>query len=257
MKFGVNTSPYRDLMQELEALIKMNPDFIEFKIEPPGGPADYIIRQSAAIKKFLSKHNITATAHAPWWIELGSPDVVVRATWIAEVKRIIDACAKIGATILVVHGNVSGLGFVTEREKKRSMATLADSFSFLNNYGSKKGVTVTLENTWETPAEFAYILKQAKDLKVTIDIAHAYLEKGTPNVETFLKRFKDRIVYIQISDNGGTSDDHEEIGNGKIPWRTIGRILKDSGYDGGVVLEVFKEKAAVKRSLKKIRRLWQ
>ena len=256
MKFGGNTYPDRDVLRELPVLAAMKPDIIEFDIEPPGAPAEYVIKHGNKIKKFLESKGIEATAHAPWWVELGSPEIIVRATWISETKKIIDACEKIGATVLVVHGNVSGLGFASEAMKKKSMVTLAESFLFLKKYGEKKGVTVTIENTWETPDELAYILKHAKDLKVTIDIGHAYMQGGMPGIETFLTRFADRIAHIQLSDNSGKSDDHEELGKGKMPLRTVGRILKGIGYDGTVALEVFRDKPAVKRSLKMIRKLW-
>jgi sugar phosphate isomerase/epimerase len=256
MKFGGNTYPHRDLMQELEQLAAMNPDLIEFDLEPPGAPPDYVIRQAGTIKKFLDERGLAATGHAPFWVELGSPDLVVRATWIAEVKKMVDACSKIGARTLVIHGNISGLGFISEVTKKKSMQILAESFSFLRQYGEKRNVIVTLENTWESPDEFAYILKHAPDLKVTIDIGHAYMQGGMHGIEIFLKRFAGRIAHIQVSDNGGHSDDHEELGKGKVPLRAVGKLLKSIGYDGTVALEVFKDKPAVKRSLKFIRKIW-
>jgi sugar phosphate isomerase/epimerase len=137
-----------------------------------------------------------------------------------------------------------------------SLETLAESFSFLKKYGDGKGVIVSLENTWQSPEEFEYILKHANGVMTTIDISHAYMQGGMPKIEEFLQRFRNSMVHLHISDNNGKSDSHEEIGKGRIPFHTVWKLIKKIDYNGTVTLEVFKDKTAVKRSLKIIKDMW-
>jgi L-ribulose-5-phosphate 3-epimerase UlaE len=49
----------------------------------------------------------------------------------------------------------------------------------------------------------------------------------------------DRLLHVHLSDNKGKSDDHLAIGAGTIDWKKELRLLKASGYDDTITLEIF------------------
>ena len=67
---------------------------------------------------------------------------------------------------------------------------------------------------------------------MTFDFGHA---NTVGKVNEFLP-FVKKAVHIHIHDNHGLSDEHLALGDGTIPWETVGRaITKD--YQGVIVIE--------------------
>jgi sugar phosphate isomerase/epimerase len=64
---------------------------------------------------------------------------------------------------------------------------------------------------------------------------------------------------VHLSDNFGKREDlHLPLGAGAIDWRNIISMLKNSGYDGTITLEVFsQDRRYLLFSRDKLREIWE
>lgn len=104
---------------------------------------------------------------------------------------------------------------------------------------------------------FAYVADNVPDLKINLDISHAYMNGGMKVVEDFINYFGDRIVHFHFSDSFGKADEHLSIGNGKINYEKIVELIKKMNYDKTITLEIFElPRTNVTKSLNKIKKLF-
>lgn len=67
---------------------------------------------------------------------------------------------------------------------------------------------------------------------VLLDVAHANATKEP--LELVIAKLEDRLMYVHLADNDGTSSAHLPVGQGNINFRSILRRLKEIGYEGYV-----------------------
>ncbi|MGB5985147.1 MAG: sugar phosphate isomerase/epimerase, partial [Desulfobacterales bacterium] len=90
------------------------------------------------------------------------------------------------------------------------------------------------------PAEFAPLFETYAELKLTLDLGHAFIgAKGPARILDFIQRFPDRLHHIHVSDNRGKQDDHKPLGQGTLPYGEVLRTLAAIGYDETMTLEIF------------------
>jgi len=113
----------------------------------------------------------------------------------------------------------------------------------LNNKAKSIGIPLMLENVWYSFSRNLTELEKIVDaigdpnLGVCFDIGNA-LPYG--NVEEWLLRFKGKIGKIHITDSIGVNPPEIcSIGQGKVDWINVGKIVKDMNYTGDLTLELF------------------
>jgi sugar phosphate isomerase/epimerase len=84
---------------------------------------------------------------------------------------------------------------------------------------------------------------------IAMDLGHAHLEG---QIQPFFNLIADKIVHIHTSDNDGTEDQHNGVGEGNIDWNWFAQTLHKIGYDKNVIVESMTN---VPQSLQKLRRL--
>jgi sugar phosphate isomerase/epimerase len=67
---------------------------------------------------------------------------------------------------------------------------------------------------------------------MTFDFGHANTIGKVPEFLVHVKK----AHHIHIHDNHGMSDEHLALGDGTIPWKTVGKRIADE-YQGVVVIE--------------------
>ncbi|MBT7062709.1 sugar phosphate isomerase/epimerase, partial [Candidatus Woesearchaeota archaeon] len=67
-------------------------------------------------------------------------------------------------------------------------------------------------------------------------------------IEKYFKVFGKNIIHIHISDNFGEEDDHLQLGDGKINWKKVAKLLKKYKYNGTITPEVFNGTGGAKRA---------
>jgi sugar phosphate isomerase/epimerase len=119
------------------------------------------------------------------------------------------------------------------------------------------GVPIAIENV---PEPYPCLMKSVEDFEnfyaqmnenigIVLDVGHTNINGQT---ESFLRTLESKIVHLHVSDNDGKSDQHLGVGRGTVDWRGLIMLLKESAYDGTVVIESVDH---VEESLQKLREL--
>lgn len=170
-----------------------------------------------------------------------SPDAAKREAGLTRLKQAVDVCSAAGVKLLCgpLHsalGEFSGQGR-TEDEWKYGAETL----SAAAEYAHSAGVTLVLEylnrfecyflNCAEDCARFCREVNQP-GLKMMYDTFHANIEEK--NIADAIRTCADQTVHVHISEN-----DRSTPGAGHVDWDTTFATLKETGYEGWMVVEAF------------------
>ena len=228
-------------------------DFIDLTLEGPGARVEDI--DVGALEEVLRSTGLGIVGHTAWYLPFGSPVPEVRAGAVAAVEATFEPLARLGATYVNVHVDRGINAFPYD-------ATLhwnAESFGRLAERAEPFGLTVIVENVvnnYNTAKAFRVLLDAHPTLRLHLDIAHANV-KGEKTSD-FLKAHGGKLVHVHVSDNKRVNDDHLPLGVGAIDWPEQLGLLKASGYDGTITVEVFTpDRAFVVDSAERVRRIWQ
>ena len=170
-----------------------------------------------------------------------SSDAAQRAAGLDRLKKAVDVCAAAGVSLLCgpLHsalGEFSGSGR-TEDEWRYGAETLGAAAE----YAHAAGVTLVLEylnrfecyflNCAEDCARFCREVNQP-GLKMMYDTFHANIEEK--DIATAIRTCADQTVHVHISEN-----DRSTPGEGHVDWDTTFATLRETGYDGWMVVEAF------------------
>jgi sugar phosphate isomerase/epimerase len=111
-------------------------------------------------------------------------------------------------------------------------------------YAGEYGVKCLIENV---PNPTPYLLVTVDDFQLfeeemktpmsyVLDVAHAHLQGEEFR---FIKEFGHKIDHVHVSDNFGNQDLHLPLGEGNIKWDRVINALKDTGFDGWLVIESY------------------
>ena len=242
MKFGMNLllwsgDLHDDMLPVLESLKKMGYDGVEL----PLFNAD--VDHWAAWGKKLDDLGLERTAVTVRGEEDNpiSPDASVRAAGVAATKQVLECCQAVNAQTLVgpyhsALGLFSGAG-PTEDEWKWGVESMQQVAEFAGQVDVMLGVEYL--NRFET-----YLLNCAADTvrfvedvnhpscKMMYDTFHANIEEKSP--AEAIKAAAKHTVHVHISEN-----DRSTPGTGGVNWDANFDALKESGYDGWMMIEAF------------------
>ena len=196
--------------------------------------------------------------HLPTFVSLADLTKSIRDASVKEMTDSLVSASEVGARKAVLHPwYINGLAvLVTDQAKQYGL----ESLEVIVEKADQLGITLCLENMFPKagsltdPDEFEEVLDRFPTLKITLDTGHAHIgrKRGNRNLE-FIKRFGNRINHIHVSDNFGKEDNHLPIGAGNIDFITIFKVLKKSGYNESMTLEVFsRDKWYLKESRNKL-----
>ncbi|MDD2707471.1 MAG: sugar phosphate isomerase/epimerase [Verrucomicrobiae bacterium] len=173
----------------------------------------------------------------------GADDAAVR-----EYYRIQTICAAntaaLGAKVMVFHPPNAALSAEKKAEVIRRVADIC----------GEHGVRAAIENVNRPVGEFCELVRLANhsNLGYNIDVGHAQLLEGPVEVMT---QMGTRIWTTHLQDNFGRTDDHLPPGIGILDWRSILRVLWQSGYDGPLLVELTGGGVKAHRSVEALRGL--
>jgi len=101
-------------------------------------------------------------------------------------------------------------------------------------------LTMVFENfraPFDRVSTFKTLLAEVPGLKLHLDFGHVNF--GRDSLELFCKELGEHIQHVHFSDNRSRSDDHMPLGVGTVDWKKAVRLLKATGYDSTITLEVF------------------
>jgi sugar phosphate isomerase/epimerase len=149
-------------------------------------------------------------------------------------------------TIVNLHGAAAGIDEAREQLLSRSIAFFAWAGQWCRDNAPQVGVTVELQISPD-PGEprqrigdnYAELLEVAAQSNVGVcwDFGHAYWNTrrfGWPIAPP--KKLLKRIVHVHCHD--ASTEDHQPLVHGAVPWREFIRLLCEHGFAGRVILEV-------------------
>ena len=248
MHFGVNTWVWAAPLSDAE-LAELAPnvaglgfDWIELPIETPGD-FDYL-RAGALIRE----HGLGVSVAAAFGPDrdLISPDDAIRANAANYIRHCIDAAHTIGATNLIgpMYSAVGRTWQMTGQERERDMQVLVPALRELAEYAAARDVVLCIEplNRFET--SFMNLASQAIEVvdRVDSDACGILLDTFHMNVEeksigNAIRAAGDRLKHLH-----GCENDRGAPGSGHVPWKEVAAAVKDTGYDGPIVIESFTSK---------------
>ncbi len=263
-KFGMLTTPWEDVLEQIKLASDLGMDYVEIGMEPPRGRPEQLLRKSVEITSLLERYGMFALAHTAWWYDLGSPFEGVRKAWVEEGKKSIDACVELEAGKVVFHfDNFDMMGFEDGRFRRKILDDYADSIRQLVDHGKERGVKVVMENgsfqmLCSRIENFGYVINRVRDLGLHLDFGHLFIAEGKSGCTEAIRRFSRRLEHVHMSDNSGRSDDHLPLGTGELDYEGIVRALRRIRYKKTITFEVFtRDRDYVEYSMQKIRDAWK
>jgi sugar phosphate isomerase/epimerase len=234
MQIGMMNDPKRDVLEEVRWAAANGFEFLDLTIEGPRAALDQI--DARAIRSALDAAGMGAVGHTAWFLPFASPIERVRRAAVEEVAASLPAFAAVGARAVNVH-IVKGVGSFGHGAMTRLNGA---SFAELAALAEPHGIQMMVEHPPEAGVsigDIRAILDADARLGFHLDVGHANV--GGDRLEGLLKAFGERLRHVHMSDNRGREDDHMPLGAGRIDWPRAIRLLKQSGYDGTITLEVF------------------
>ena len=246
MKISISTLPFypQPIEDILDHIIELNMGYCEIINEYPYDSLDYDL---------LNTYDVEYTIHAPLSdVNLASHVESIRKTSISLIKNSMDIARKLGSNIVVVHpGQMPILG---RKIIPKVMEYNRNSLKECSQYAAEVGVEMCVENMPDIEGLMFTDLDELNDLildidaYMTLDVGHAH--NNSYSIEDMLKY--NRINHIHLSDNDGSYDSHQALGNNQydngIEFNTLFESLQKIEYRGYLVVEV-EEPSSVKQSI--------
>jgi sugar phosphate isomerase/epimerase len=137
------------------------------------------------------------------------------------------------------------------------LARAAATFKELAALAAVQGVTVMLENVYETDPELHLALLRrvkAPNLKVCLDVGHLFAFGGG-DWPRWLQSLAPVIGQLHLHDNHGDADHHLALGAGTIPLPEILNFLAERGPQPIITLEPHQE-GSLQPSLEHLAHIW-
>lgn len=240
MQIGVMNHPARDPLEEIHWIGEHGFDFVDFTLEPPAVDPDRI--DPKAIIAALDEHGLGVIAHTPWFIPVSSPLAGIRKAALPELRRCLDVAQAIGASVMNAHYRPIPNTFSAADAINWHVETLAP----LCDEAADAGITIVLEHVPEGGPQqlenIVEIMNRVEQLRFHLDSGHAKLEGRHDRFGDYIERLGEKLLHVHLSDNDGTADQHlplNAVVRNPTDWPAHIRLLKQSGYDGTVTLEIF------------------
>jgi sugar phosphate isomerase/epimerase len=256
MRIGAMNHPMRNVDREIRRFRELGFDFVDLTLEPDQTrPRDIDV---GAVRRVLDDTAMAVVGHTAWYLPIGSPFDSVRRAALDELTVSLDVFAALGATRMNVHPDHRAPSlFAKEWLIERNV----ESLTYLVDRARERRIQLMLENVaglFGQPSVLRHVFERLRDLAFHLDVGHANLGGSANLTPELLTALPGRLAHVHLSDNkGGDADLHLPLGVGTIDWRWAIDLLKRSGFDDTITLEVFSpddEYLAISR--RKVRQLW-
>ena len=205
---------------------------------------------AAAFREFSDEQGLTVhQSHAPF-NRYKPPETDAEHRVLLD--RAVQTAAILGAKYLVIHADEYRPQPGEEYDSGKVAAAMADMFAPFVEKASSLGVTVAVENLFEdrkygpgrsrccsTAEEVAEVIERLRNygnVGCCWDFGHAHVSFRDDDADA-LRRCAKYLVCTHVHDNYH-GDDHLLPFLGKIDWRAMTDILRETGYSGNMTLEL-------------------
>lgn len=242
MIYGMNLLLWTTKVEErhwpiLESLVAMGYGAVEIPIFDTSDVAAYKALGRRVRGLGLRAYAVSALNERQ---NVASAEASVRAQGVADMKRMMDCAAALGAPLLSgpMHsaiGVFSGAG-PNEAELSRAAEALAEVAA----HGAAEGVRLAIEplNRFECyllndlAAGAAFARRVGHGAGVLYDTFHSHIEEKNPAAA--IRAHGETIAVVHVSEN-----DRSTPGQGQVAFDTTFAALKAIGYQGPLVVEAF------------------
>ncbi len=232
MRIGKMNNPLKSVYDEAVSCGKAGFDFLDLTIEGPQAATVDVAR----LQQILDTYGLSIIGHTDPCLPYAYPIQAVRNGCLEELERCARIFTSLGSRIMNIHPCY----FCPPAMRKDVVDFNIEALQPVVAMAASYGLQVVLENfkaPFDRASTFAKILSAVPGLQVHLDFGHAHF--GRDNHEVFCRELGEHIQHVHFSDNRGRSDDHMPLGVGSIDWRNAVNVLKATGYDSTITLEVF------------------
>lgn len=255
MRFGAMNNPMIDVLEEIASFRDLGFDFVDLTLEPEQTYSATV--KTDVIAGALERAGMFAVGHTAWYLPIASPFPEFRELARQELVRCMKVLRDLGVNKMNVHPHHK----IPLHDEEWIVAQNTDTIARLADDAEELGITILLENMpgFSRVTHMKPLLETVPSTRFLIDVGHANLDSPYNRAEELLSNFGHRLGHVHVSDNRGGHDDlHLPLGVGNINWLQVTRLIKNTGYDDTITVEVFgDDDDYLKMSLHKIRYLWE
>jgi len=245
VEFGISLwSMGRNPAESLKRAAEAGFRYVEVWTEPYEefeGRVDELVRA-------IDKYGVKAySLHAPFFgLDISAIDEDARRRSLEKVLRSLEIAERLGCSCFIIHPSSKSYHRKEDYEKAKLM--LLKSVEEIEKASSGHGVRVSLENML-APREGFRVGTSVAELreiaeKVSLGEVGICLDTGHTNyngleVAEEVREAGDLLAALHINDNDGSGDQHLVPGEGTIDWHSFLEALKDTGYDGLLMFEIY------------------
>lgn len=260
MQFGVNAwvwvSPLTtDELAKLAPKVKqMGFDWLEVPIESIG---DLEYKAGAQILRDNGLAVSVCAAMGPDR-DLIHPDTAIQRSGMDYIRHCADAAQTLGANRIVgpIYSAVGRVWQQTPEERVKDIELLVKNLSELARYAHEHGAVLCIEplNRFET--SFINTTEQLIEVidrvnhpgcNILLDTFHMNIEEKS--LGSAIRAAGPRLAHFHACEN-----DRGAPGSGNVTWGEVAAALKETGYDGAVVIESFTNKV---KSIARAAAIWR
>jgi sugar phosphate isomerase/epimerase len=174
---------------------------------------------------------------------------------IAYAERCVDFASAIGTNLVTFH-----MGFLPRDPEHEVYRRMREAVTEVALYAAGKGVTISLETGQETGEELARFLDQIRDVRVGVNFDTANLILyGMDSPPRALARVLDRVTSVHVKDGLPPEDPRllgreTRLGEGRAEVGECLRLLRESGFQGPLIIENYVWRSLGTDPLAEIRR---
>jgi sugar phosphate isomerase/epimerase len=247
--FMVSTKPVEDYF---DYVLDHGIDHLELDLKKKHSLLEsFTPERISRLREFSQKNGISLSMHPPYNMNLCSRISYVRRQHVVYIKKCIMLAHQIGARYLTLHlGNFYRYA-IWANPWEHAMTRLFKVLRKVLPDCERYGVCLALENMIPIPPEggysflgdsvkdFQYIFSHinSRCLRFCLDIGHANTSEGPLE---YVEKLGGNIIGTHFHDNGGTYDDHMDVGEGTVPWQELLKSFKKINFNGPYISECFK-----------------
>ncbi len=232
MKIGIMNNPSNSIYDEAEFCGKAGFDFLDLTIEGPSATTVDIPKMLSLLDSF----GLSITGHTDPCLPYAYPIQSVRHGCLEEFQRCAQIFSALGARVINIHPCYFCPPAMTNKLIELNIEALQPIVEMAASYS----LVVVFENfkaPFDRVSTFKTVLAAVPGLKLHLDFGHANF--GFDNHELFCRELGEHIQHVHFSDNRSKTDDHMPLGVGNVNWQKAVKVLKATGYDSTITLEVF------------------
>ncbi len=219
-------------IEQIHEVGKLGYPFAEISLYVP----EDVERELDELLRLKTLYGITYLAHYP--NEDNTFDAkILEERFVPRMKRLFELSGALGITKGTFHFWMDER-YVSHEAASRKIELASEMVASARN----AGIVLCIENLSERYYHFMPMFDKVPDLKMTLDIGHGQLLSRENTSFGFIENCFSRIEHVHIHDNrGGKSpkdDIHLPLGDGIVDYRRILSLLKESGYESTMTMEV-------------------